>query len=71
MNELNYIEININSLSNELNMIIDVKGLFVITNQFRKNITQEKIDDLLRIIRNWSEFYDYSEELDPEKYLIR
>ena len=71
MDELNYIEINISDIGNEINMIIDVKGLFVITNQFKKNITKDKINDLLRIIRTWEEFYDYSYQLEPEKYLIR
>lgn len=63
-------EINI-TISNftETNIIIDCTNNTININGNIKNITEEKIYDLLRIIRDWEPKY-YRPSIDKEKYKI-
>lgn len=69
---MNSIEIFINSIGNKLDILIDTKNNKIMINNKEKNITKEKIDDLLRIIRTWEPIYKKKTNLiDSEKFLIK
>ena len=67
---MNYIEISINALGEYLIIYINVKNKRLILNNIEKSITEEKIYDLLRIIRNWKGNYQNSKIMDGESFKI-
>lgn len=69
---MNSIEIYINSIANNLNIYIDIKNKKIKINGKEKEITEEKIDNLIRIIRTWNNIYkDNNHQLDSETFLIK
>ena len=67
---MNYIEISINALGEYLIIYINAKNKRLILNNIEKSITEEKIYDLLRIIRNWKGNYQNSKIMDGESFKI-
>lgn len=66
------IEININNITKDINIYIDVKHNQIIINNQRKEITNEQIDELIRIIRTWDSNYPKTNNtIDSEKFLIK
>ncbi len=63
---IDYIEINI---ANN-NYLIDVHKKIIQTNVKEKAISQEAIDNFLRIIRNWDKKYFDNKIIDGEKFKI-
>ena len=68
---MNIIEITINNLNEEKNIMIDIINNKIKTNNQIYNITKEKIEDLLRIIRTWHPVYKNKNYLDAESFLIK
>ena len=66
---MNSIEINITDLNNEKNIYIDMTNKQVNISGNMKKITEEQINNLLRIIRNWSNS-NSSKILDDQKFNI-
>ena len=66
---MNSIEINITDLNNEKNIYIDMTNKQVNISGNMKKITEEQINNLLRIIRNWSNS-NSSKILDNQKFNI-
>lgn len=66
---MNSIEINITDLNNEKNIYIDTTNKQVNISGNMKKITEEQINNLLRIIRNWSNS-NSSKILDDQKFNI-
>lgn len=71
MNKVDYIEINIINIGNNKSIIVDIKNNLVLINEHKKNITNEKIEDLFRIIRKWDKEYPHSNIIDEEKFIIK
>ena len=67
---MNYIEISINNHGYNTNVFIDNKTKKININGVEKNILQEEIDKLIRIIRNWESDYSTSKIIDAEKFII-
>ena len=68
---MNSIEIYINSIGNNLNIYIDTKKNKIKINGKEKEITEEKINNLIRIIRTWDNIYkDNNHQIDRETFLI-
>ena len=68
---MNNIEISISNIGNNINIFIDIPNNKIIINNQKKEITKEKIYDLLRIIRDWNNLYPKNNnELDSEKFII-
>lgn len=68
---MNSIEIYINNIGNNTDIYIDTKKHKVIINKKQKDITDEQIDELIRIIRTWDEVYESNTKIiDPEFFLI-
>lgn len=70
MNNIKYIEISINSMSNSFDLAIDVSRNLYFTKQGKYTITNEKIEDLISIIRTWKNEYGETNILDQERFLI-
>lgn len=64
---MNYIEININNNR----IYIDIKRKIITINNTEKEITEEKLYALLRIIRIWRKEYNNPKIIDGEKFLIK
>lgn len=64
------IEILISGIGNEINLLIDVVKKRVITKNKMMLITNDQIDELLRIIRLWKNEYTGDTVLDGECFLI-
>ena len=68
---MNSIEIYINNIGNNLKLYIDTKKNKITINETEKEITIEKIDELIRIIRTWDNIYkDNNHQIDRETFLI-
>ena len=68
---MNSIEISINNIGREINIFINTKEHKAIINNQEKHINEEKIDELLRIIRTWDNIYENkSNTTDTESFLI-
>lgn len=66
------IEITINSIGNNINIFIDAINYKIKINDKEKNITKEKLNQLIRIIRTWSPVYqNKSSKLDIETFIIK
>jgi len=65
------IEIVISYLDNENKILIDCVKKQVIIDNRMDLIKQDKIDDLIRIIRLWKNEYNGSEIIDGESFLIK
>ena len=63
------IEIDITSLNNEQNIFIDITNMQININGSIKKTTEEQINNLLRIIRTWSNCND-SKTMDNQKFNI-
>lgn len=70
MNNIKYIEININSITNSIDIAIDIKRNIYFTKDGKYPITNEKLEDLIAIIRTWKNEYGTTSSLDSEKFLI-
>lgn len=68
---MNSIQIDIKSYGNNINIYIDIKNNIIRINNLEKDITNEKIDDLLRIIRRWKKEYHNSKIIDAESFYIK
>ena len=66
---MNSIEINITNLNSEQNIYIDITNKLININGNIKKITEEQINNLLRIIRTWSNS-NSSKILDDQKFNI-
>ena len=67
---MNSIEINIANLNNQTHIYIDIRNMQMKTNNELKEITQEQVEELLRIIRTWPNDNN-SKILDSEKFIIK
>lgn len=68
---MNSIEIYISHIGNNINIYIDTKNYKIRINNKEKNISEEKISELLRIIRTWNNLYEENnKEIDKETFLI-
>ena len=67
---MNSIEIEINSIGYSETVYIDVKNNKVLVNNIEKTISKSKIDELIRIIRNWKEEY-LGNIIDSERFMIK
>ncbi len=63
------IEIDITSLNNEQNIFIDITNMQININGSIKKTTKEQINNLLRIIRTWSNCND-SKTMDNQRFNI-
>ena len=69
---MNSIEINISNYATNNNIYINIKRNTIIINNETKQIEQEKINELLRIIRTWKNNNNVqSKIIDAEKYIIK
>lgn len=66
---MNSIEINITNLNNEQNIYMDITKKQININGNIKKVTEEQINNLLRINRNWSNS-NSSKILDDQKFNI-
>ena len=67
---MNSIEINITNINNQTHIYIDIRNMQMKTNNELKEITQEQVEELLRIIRTWPNDNN-SKILDSEKFIIK
>lgn len=67
------IEININNIGNNLEIILDYDNNKVkLNNKQEKDISRDKLDDLIRIIRTWNSVYESNSKIiDLEKFTIK
>jgi len=68
---MNSIEIIIDSKTENIDIYIDVVKETIIINNKEQKITEEKIDDLIRIIRTWDNVYNNSNVIDSESFFIK
>lgn len=68
---MNSIEIIIDSKTENIDIYIDVVKETIIINNKEQKITEEKIDDLIRIIRTWDNVYNNSNVIDSETFFIK
>ena len=68
---MNSIEIFINNLYSEMYLYIDIKNNVVKINNKEKNIDDEDINNLIRIIRNWDNEYKSNKIIDGEQFIIK
>lgn len=69
---MNNIEITINSIGNNINLYIDVVNYKIKMNDREKEISKEKLNELIRIIRTWSPIYqNKTNKLDIETFIIK
>lgn len=67
---MNSIEINIANLNNQTHIYIDIRNMQMKINNELNEITQEQVEELLRIIRTWPNDNN-SKILDSEKIIIK
>lgn len=66
------IEIQINNMYNNLEIYIDYDNNKIKINNIKKDISRDKIDDLIRIIRTWKSTYENNFNMvDREKFRIK
>ena len=68
---MNSIHILIENITNKIEIYIDVLKETIIINNKEKDITKEKIADLVRIIRTWNSEYTNPKIIDSESFLIK
>lgn len=68
---MNSIQILIDTITSNIDIYIDILKETIIVNNKEQNITKEKIDDLLRIIRTWNNEYNNPKVIDSETFLIK
>ena len=68
---MNSIEIYIENLKNTLSVNIDLDNNIIFVNGIKKSITNEKIESLLRIIREWENNYNNNNTIDGENFSIK
>ena len=68
---MNSIQIIIDSKTENIDIYIDVVKETIIINNKEQKITEEKIDDLIRIIRTWDNVYNNSNVIDSESFFIK
>lgn len=71
MSSVDYVEININNIGIAIEILLDIKNNLITINKEQKSISDKKIQELFRIIRNWKDFYDVSNFIDNEKFIIK
>lgn len=71
MENINNIEINIDSIGKMLNLNIFVNEKRILVNDKVRIITSEKINELLRIIRSWESISKNGYGTDEEKVKIK
>lgn len=67
---MNSIEINIANLNNQTHIYIDIRNMQMKINNELNEITQEQVEELIRIIRTWPNDNN-SKILDSEKIIIK
>ena len=65
------IEIIIDSKTANFDVYIDVVKKTIIVNNNDHKITEEQIDDLVRIIRTWKNEYNNQNVIDSESFFIK
>ena len=68
---MNSIEIIIDSKTSKEEVYIDVLKQTIIVNNQEQKITEEQIDDLIRIIRTWKNEYSNPNIIDAESFFIK
>ena len=68
---MNSIEIYIENLKNTLSVNIDLDNNIIFVNGIKKSITNEKIESLFRIIREWENNYNNNNTIDGENFSIK
>lgn len=68
---MNSIQIDIKSYGNHINIYIDTKKNIIRINDIEKELKEEKIDNLIKIIRLWKSNYHNSKIIDGESFLIK
>lgn len=68
---MNSIEIYIENLKNTLSINIDLDNNIIFVNGIKKSITNEKIESLFRIIREWENNYNNNNTIDGENFSIK
>lgn len=68
---MNSIEIYITSIGNEINLLVDTINKKININNLEKDITEEQIEKLIRIIRTWEPIYQNEHLIDAESFEIR
>lgn len=68
---MNSIQIIIDNKISNIDIYIDVVKEAIIVNNKEKKITEEKIDDLIRIIRTWDNVYNNPNVIDSETFFIK
>lgn len=66
---MNSIEIIIDNKN--IDIYIDIVRKIIITNNKEQKITEEKIDELIRIIRTWDNVYNNKNIIDAESFFIK
>lgn len=61
----------IENITSNLEIYIDISKKIITINNKEKQITIEKIDDLIRIIRTWNNEYINPKIIDAESFLIK
>ena len=68
---MNWIEIHIDNMINQIHIYINVEKNKMIINNKEIEIREDKIDELLRIIRLWDNSYENDDnQVDREAFLI-
>lgn len=68
---MNSIEIIIDSKTANVDIYIDLVKETIIVNNKEQKITEEQIDDLVRIIRTWDNVYNNPNVIDAESFFIK
>lgn len=68
---MNSIQIKINSRLSNIEIYIDILKQTIIINDKEKRITENQIDNLIRIIRNWKNEYSNEILIDNESFFIK
>ena len=68
---MNSIEISIENINNITNIKIDIINKKININNQEKEISEEKIESLLRIIRTWENNYQSNNLIDAESFEIK
>ena len=68
---MNSIELIIDNKISNIDIYINVIKKTIIVNNKEQKISEEKIDDLLRIIRTWKNEYNNPNVIDAESFFIK
>ena len=68
---MNSIQIIIDNKISNIDIYIDVLKETIIVNNQEQKITEEQIDDLIRIIRTWKNEYSNPNIIDAESFFIK